>query len=154
LKLSFACDRLPAISGIVQDIQHDKKDRYLAGLWERDLPQALLWRMEFAGIRSEEYRAPTWSWASCETSQTQLDVDLWNPDKYTWISHMGIREAECTPLGVDPTGQIRDGYLLVSVPVLEPGGLIANYSSDVAGFSNPALSGAVYTIPGIPGTFF
>jgi hypothetical protein len=154
LELSFARDCLPALSGIAQDIQRDRKEQYLAELWERDLPQALLWRMEFAGTRPEEYRAPTWSWVSCEPFRTQLDVDLWDPKKYTWISHGRVLEAECTLLGFDPTGQVQDGYLKMSGPVLEPAELFANYASNEPGFTNPALSGAVYNIPGISGTFF
>lgn len=154
LRLSFARDRLPALSGIAQDTQHDQEERYLAGIWERDLPQALLWRMEFAGTRPEEYRAPTWSWVSCEPFRTQLDVDLWNPKKYIWISHVRVLEAQCTPSGVDPTGQVRDGYIKISAPVLEPAELFAHYSSDELGFSDPVMSDAVYSIPGITGTFF
>lgn len=67
--LTRATDRLPAISGIAQSIQHHIADRYLAGHWESSLVKSLCWYVTpMAKIRPRpsplEYIAPTWSWAS------------------------------------------------------------------------------------------
>lgn len=47
-ELSYESDRLPAISGIAHERQRLRGGRYLAGLWEEDLPQALCWSKEYA----------------------------------------------------------------------------------------------------------
>ena len=39
-------DRLPALCGLATEIQMLIDDEYLAGLWRKDLPEALLWRHE------------------------------------------------------------------------------------------------------------
>jgi hypothetical protein len=71
LQLSFQYDRLPALSGIAKEMQKHRADQYLAGLWEDDLPAALLWYRKSVWLgdprgsaRPQEYTAPTWSWAS------------------------------------------------------------------------------------------
>ncbi|KAK3496066.1 heterokaryon incompatibility protein-domain-containing protein [Neurospora crassa] len=64
-------DRLIAFSGIAQryaqDQGHDLND-YLAGIWRQELPHYLLFRAthEKPTYRSDEYRAPSWSWISLE----------------------------------------------------------------------------------------
>ncbi|EAQ91953.1 hypothetical protein CHGG_00188 [Chaetomium globosum CBS 148.51] len=66
--LTYASDKLVAISGCAKLIQQAFKVDYRAGLWDHDLEDQLLW----AGNTSEPryppcaYRAPTWSWASMD----------------------------------------------------------------------------------------
>jgi len=63
-------DKLVAISAVAQDLQKFIKSRYLAGLWEKEFANQLLWRISHRSSKIErpyrpnEYRAPTWSWAS------------------------------------------------------------------------------------------
>lgn len=69
-------DKFVAISGVAKDFAKAIDDEYLAGLWRRDLINGLLWtaspdkfidRDEFVpAVRSEVYRAPSWSWASLD----------------------------------------------------------------------------------------
>ena len=64
-QLTFPKDTLPAISGLASLLGSATKDKYLAGLWSRDLPLGLCW----IALHSEPrkvgpYRAPSWSWAS------------------------------------------------------------------------------------------
>ena len=68
--LTNPSDRLPALSGLVQKLS---RGRYYAGLFQMDMPSALLWRSrepippeKTSATRPEKYRAPTWSWASVE----------------------------------------------------------------------------------------
>ncbi|KIW90807.1 uncharacterized protein Z519_08590 [Cladophialophora bantiana CBS 173.52] len=78
-KLSYAEDKLVAISGIAQKVTEATNERYLAGLWDNALlPQSLLWHVlgrrqadgtpsvRSASAGDEDYRAPSWSWASLE----------------------------------------------------------------------------------------
>jgi hypothetical protein len=69
--LTVASDRLPALSGIAQKFRDSWNDNYMFGVWERQLLPSLAWRRStkldqpyFA--RLQEYRAPSWSWASID----------------------------------------------------------------------------------------
>lgn len=58
-------DKLPAIAGIVQQIQPDNNPQaYVAGLWRSQLASDLLWCMPQYGTKSSKWRAPSWSWAA------------------------------------------------------------------------------------------
>jgi hypothetical protein len=72
-------DLLPAMSGIattIQQILDLLEERYLAGIWDTDLPTSLLWatqvRRPGPGDQqstrrpSRNGRSPTWSWASLD----------------------------------------------------------------------------------------
>lgn len=78
-RLTFAKDRLPALSGLASTWASNIPGRYLAGLWESDLERNLLWKSVPHGSSrlSNEGNgevgvttAPSWSWA-----KTQRGVD-------------------------------------------------------------------------------
>jgi hypothetical protein len=69
--LTFEDDRLMALSGYARSkqkgfISQGVQNRYVAGLWEKDLVNHLLWisKVKPPSPRPTTYRAPTWSWAS------------------------------------------------------------------------------------------
>jgi len=68
---SFPKDRLPALSGIVQNYQHATKDVPILGLWERSFHQDLLWMRVDALVEGAEptpnylSNIPSWTWLSC-----------------------------------------------------------------------------------------
>lgn len=66
--LSFAGDKLLAVSAIAQEIGERTQDQYLAGMWQSNLLETLLWMREAKSPvkRPDLYRAPSWSWASIE----------------------------------------------------------------------------------------
>ena len=104
-------DKLVAISGIAKRMQRLLDDEYLAGLWRKDLPFQLLWKVlvnrpasSLPLTRPRPYRAPSWSWAS-------LDVRVAsNYGEYDSI-FITVLDAGVTPVGADPTGQIKDGFI-------------------------------------------
>lgn len=69
-------DKLVAISGIVDEVENLTGDRCLAGVWRRDMPRCLFWKVDWPGeysyLREDfpekpqptHWRAPSWSWAS------------------------------------------------------------------------------------------
>ena len=63
-------DKLVAISGLAKAMQPLLDDKYVAGMWRRSLEASILWRARNRGEgeslipKSEEYRAPSWSWAA------------------------------------------------------------------------------------------
>ncbi|KAF2649939.1 HET-domain-containing protein [Lophiostoma macrostomum CBS 122681] len=109
-KLTNLFDRLPAISAIAKTFQDRIQDAYLAGLWRQDIRQGLLWRSAPSGrklIAGQGYRAPSWSWASIDGS-ISYDLNVHRLDM-----SVNVIDAQCTPLGTDPTGEISTGYLIV-----------------------------------------
>ncbi|KAL6351907.1 hypothetical protein LRP88_14719 [Fusarium phalaenopsidis] len=60
-QLTFASDRLPAISGILHTFGLCTEDRFLCGLPAKQFPCALLWQPSGESARSET--CPSWSWA-------------------------------------------------------------------------------------------
>lgn len=68
--LTYAGDKVIALSGVAQDFQMSNNDIYLAGLWRRCLAEQLLWIVgsnsrQINGqpsVRPSIYRAPSWSW--------------------------------------------------------------------------------------------
>ncbi|KAF8163983.1 hypothetical protein BJ912DRAFT_812139, partial [Pholiota molesta] len=68
-------DKFVALASIVEVFQSALDDRYIAGLWQRNLLHDLLWEVcppmgpgdvLLPRIRTANYRAPTWSWASVD----------------------------------------------------------------------------------------
>lgn len=114
--LTVGTDRLPGISGIAKAIALPEMGRYLAGLWESQLPQALLWSYGRNVVdrpdvqsRSAEYQAPTWSWASTSTA-----VRTYHESSSKAVCR--VIEICCTPAMVDPFGHILDGHLKIAGP--------------------------------------
>lgn len=124
--LSHEGDRLVALSGLAQRFatimatKWGQKEQYLAGLWSASLPADLLWFVELKkfsvvkGRRHERptaWRAPSWSWASMEAPvNRRFHGDL--------KSSAAILEASTEPLGHDPFGQVKSGYLKIQAPLL------------------------------------
>lgn len=67
-RLTFPVDKLLAIAGVARLLSGAMQDRYVAGLWESNLMDGLLWYIRPNTITTQplKYRAPSWSWASCE----------------------------------------------------------------------------------------
>ena len=125
-KLTYAIDKLPAISGLAQDLEisiSDPDEKYLAGLWLGDLAQGLLWissatwNEDMQSIqRSRPYRAPSWSWASMDGQITW--ATHWNCND--WRSVLGQSEpalkfidADIITSGDNPHGCIVKAVLTV-----------------------------------------
>jgi len=125
LQLTKESDRLPALSAIASEILRTTQDTYLAGLWLRDLPQALAWISKPSSASSHlsiwsgpnlgklpaEYRAPTWSWASVKGGVEYLRM---RPQ----TSPIEILGAFCTPVSASPTGEVKAGRIRISGNVL------------------------------------
>lgn len=91
LELTVSSDKLPAISGVAQEYQKITKSRYVAGMWEDTLLSQLLWRAIDFVKRPDEYRAPTWSWASVDG-----EVDTGTFDELTMATWSKIEETQET----------------------------------------------------------
>ncbi|KAI0892906.1 heterokaryon incompatibility protein-domain-containing protein [Annulohypoxylon nitens] len=76
LSLSNISDKLPALSGLAAHVAQVSGFRYLAGIWQQHLPEALAWRtVEPIRPRYSEslYIAPSWSWAAAGEASASYD---------------------------------------------------------------------------------
>ena len=101
-------DKLPALSGLAHEMQKITGYTYLAGIWMEDLHQGLSWTAkdpeeEPPHTQSNEYIAPSWSWASYDgavyikSTAGRMDITL--------------LEAVTIPAGLDPFGRVAGGHL-------------------------------------------
>ena len=126
--LSVAKDRLPAISGIAHLYQPPMPDKYLAGIWQGDLPEALLWcrsrlssdyteKGNIASCNDIEYIAPSWSWASlmCPVRHMTYIKQEVLDDPDPWKLHIISASTSLTSRSTnpDPFGPVKEGYLRV-----------------------------------------
>lgn len=129
--LSWMRDKLPALSGVAHEFSRilDKEElaatenipplRYLAGLWDTRMHRQLCWTSGPSrhNYPVEEYRAPTWSWASVEG-----EVHMSSAFMHDFVPQAEILESMCVLANSnDPFGQVvREGtYLRVRAIVLE-----------------------------------
>ncbi|KAK7909146.1 hypothetical protein PG985_015024 [Apiospora marii] len=67
-RLTYATDRLPAISGIAKEFASLLGDEYVCGLWKSDLAYGILWsampNKHLPGDGGGKKHRPSWSWAS------------------------------------------------------------------------------------------
>ena len=78
-QLTYNLDKLLALSALVRETAElcGDDDEYLAGLWRSTLPCDLCWSScERPSRISEEYLAPSWSWASSSADIHYQDVGV------------------------------------------------------------------------------
>lgn len=116
-ELTYAEDKLPAISGMANKIGKKVSSQYLAGLWKDNLMHDLFWETADSGTKPPEYRAPSWSWASLDGKiRWPLRCDLRECSTYC-----SILDAQTTLFGLDPYGAVKDGFIKVRGLVQEMG---------------------------------
>jgi hypothetical protein len=145
--LTFDRDTLPALSGLAKLLQGRLHDRYLAGLWRRDIHKQLLWSKlpstssftpeEFAQLqslpddrinqlylpyrlrRTSEDAAPSWSWASVRGAVSWHDK--WLPRGRLVEGLAEVIEARCiSAVPANPFGSVAAGGYLVLRTRLAP----------------------------------
>lgn len=114
-------DLLPALSGIAGEIERLTGYKYFAGLWEKKIFMGLLWRGPVPGKRIDNYRAPSWSWASVEGRITFIDFykgydqTVYKPGYRSWPQWKPeLLDIKVVPVGFDPRGRLSSGYLRLS----------------------------------------
>jgi hypothetical protein len=110
--LTKSKDKLVALSGLAKHMARSLREvepkaaLYLAGLWETTMPGSLLWRPKEPAIRPEQYRAPSWSWAS-------LDGEIITAPGYGVAApvYASLVRRQVISKGTDETGEIIEGTL-------------------------------------------
>jgi hypothetical protein len=108
--LSQFSDKLIAVGGLAALTQRTTKHEYLAGLWWReDLPQQLLWYVpEIRSDPSDQYIAPSWSWASVD--------EIFHPVRLSpgrENSLIEIADAHIDFVSNNSFGQVKGGHLCI-----------------------------------------
>ncbi|KAH8746733.1 heterokaryon incompatibility protein-domain-containing protein [Hyaloscypha sp. PMI_1271] len=111
--LTRSSDKLIALAGLARLIQGNYPSRYLAGLWEDDLPGALLWHKASDWLkRPNKYRAPSWTWAALDGAihyPIHRDNILFS-DPAVALKVLAARLEEKT---IGSFGDVSEGYLIV-----------------------------------------
>ncbi|KAK5651934.1 hypothetical protein OQA88_11476 [Cercophora sp. LCS_1] len=122
--LTFPLDKMVAFSGIAQHFQgFFPGDQYLAGVWRSQLPQALHWSTHRIRpcYRPDEYRAPSWSWASVEGPVRPL-YDLNMVDQGTLATLCVVQDVAVHHINPgNKAGLLRGGYIKLKAPLARVG---------------------------------
>jgi hypothetical protein len=114
--LTYATDKLIALSAIASEMQGHIKSEYLAGMWRQHLAYQLLW--EVRGVqwlvrrgRPNEYIAPSWSWASVVGNvENACDVRFANDREII----LEVLDGQVELMNAaNPFGQVKSGFLRV-----------------------------------------
>jgi hypothetical protein len=113
-ELTKSEDKLVAVSGIAGEMyKHlENKDEYVAGLWKRYLIPGLLWEVDTTSLsrksRPNNYRAPSWSWASVDAPSTMS----YHNAEYT--SMATVSSVEVANVDDDPFFMVKSAILRLS----------------------------------------
>ncbi|OBT61835.1 hypothetical protein VE03_08808 [Pseudogymnoascus sp. 23342-1-I1] len=123
-QLTFASDKMVAISGLAQMTFKENADQYLAGLWRKDIELQLLWCQQRPGRRllpGSKYRAPSWSWASVDEKGFVSYYPRQERLEYVYYAH--VIGAYIVPAGKELFGELKGGELRMSYSVMLVGQL-------------------------------
>ncbi|KAH8665081.1 hypothetical protein BGZ60DRAFT_529425 [Tricladium varicosporioides] len=103
-------DRLPALSGLARRFQEVTGDKYLAGLWKKNLCRELMWECPYPlECRPSVNVAPTWSWLS-----VLRPIYYLNYPKKTDSCLAKIIDAKTVLAGPNETGAVSSGKITLS----------------------------------------
>jgi hypothetical protein len=156
-RLTYAADKLPALTGIASRIHAITKDDYLAGHWRRELPRSLFWSTSSQynqPRRPVPYRAPSWSWASVDSSLIYWHYAdmLSDPNEAAPIQ---ILAAE-----VEVDGQNQFGRVLTGSVTMKAHVIFASWNKSTTAWVTPCPSSPVqmtgfernFAVHGVDGT--
>jgi hypothetical protein len=115
--LTVAEDRLAALAGLASARSESmKSQRYIAGMWERDLTSHIPWHVDKKGDTDgllKHYVAPTWSWASITGAVSY-------GSQASYVSHFKVLSINCQPQGTSLFGDCKEGAYIVITGLLVP----------------------------------
>jgi len=118
-ELTFLLDQLPALSGVASRVYEVTESRYLAGIWEDNLPASLCWVQEDYNDEAmplpKEYLAPSWSWVSVVRG-VEFPVER---TIHQFEPAVTVVEANCHVPGLNPFGRVSDGHIQLRGQVFE-----------------------------------
>ena len=142
LQLTYANDKLPAFSGLADEMRRNSNQNYLAGLWMDSLILDMCWHRPISENNQPSCeavgRAPSWSWASVDGPVEYYDgLYAGGPDhEHGTRQYPEVIAAECSLAGPSLTGQVSHGsveFRCCMVPASVQGnsidiGMISNFT--------------------------
>lgn len=112
-ELTVETDKLIAISALAWCWQHlvGGNIQYLAGMWRKNFATQLLWRSfggVYASIQQEEWRAPSWSWASINGPILMPQMTRFEDERDILID---IKETSVELVSKERFGPVKDGRI-------------------------------------------
>ncbi|KAK1622821.1 heterokaryon incompatibility protein-domain-containing protein [Colletotrichum phormii] len=123
-RLTYQNDILPAIAGVVKNMQRFRKDKYLAGIWEDSLLDDLAWQATQSVLhRPDKWTAPTWSWASVTSQINYSNLRTILASKFLEEPDLKgqrtvVIEASTESAGADPTIEVISGHIALFGPMI------------------------------------
>jgi hypothetical protein len=116
-ELTYASDRLVALSGVAKIMCEVLNDEYCAGLWKSRFTTELFWCRESSAHRAtlpstnlNTYQAPSWSWACLDEAIDPLEDNDASPH----TSLIDILECDVKTATEDRTGAVVNGVLRIT----------------------------------------
>jgi len=130
--LSFETDRLPAFAGIARAISGSSKDKYLAGMWRRELKNSLLWYaydsdyttvddVIAARLPQSVAAGPSWSWVSTGGGGRFRNLDFVSREDIHLRPEYQQLLAWTTFAGSNPHGNVTIGVLRITAQLFPLG---------------------------------
>jgi hypothetical protein len=108
LSLTYEKDKLPAIAALAERLWMNlrRDDQYIAGMWASSLVADMTWSTPTEKRpRAQEWRAPTWSWASCSGMIMYFSLPLREVAK--------VIDLHCVPVEGAPFASFQHGAYVV-----------------------------------------
>jgi hypothetical protein len=130
--LTYAGDRLPAVSGIARLVARRLNQSYVAGLWSEDLVVGLVWRVIYSdsslALNHSRYTGPSWSWTSGNKfliysaflvykrhaeDWFQGSESISQLKDHDWAPCLKIQDWSVELAGDDPFAEVKSGQLTI-----------------------------------------
>ena len=138
--LTHLQDKMPAIASLAEEFHvlwGDILGDYAAGIWRRFLVEGLAWSRKWsrAAPESNQYWAPSWSWAKVDDAVDMQYLYSLKYDSYTCHATVSDLEVSTMP-GAGPFGSIESGSLTPNALTMQ-----AKWLPDLADSSTEEISG-------------
>ena len=120
--MTYQSDKLPALSGVIDALQRETNDKCYAGIWRSHFLEGLNWQVIDHDIylaiskqpqRPSTWRAPSWSFAAIEGLVSYEGASI-DGNRFT-----ELEECNLTPAGLNPLGELRDGFVRLRGPIVD-----------------------------------
>jgi hypothetical protein len=117
-RLTFASDKLPALSGVAKAFADLLGDEYLAGTWSGSMIEDLCWYINSipespagVAVKADNYRGPSWSWTSVDDG---VEMKNWGPARNVAI----VLDHHIEIAGDNPFGNLKSGWVKIEAPLI------------------------------------
>jgi hypothetical protein len=119
-KLTFAEDKMSALSGLASVVAENDGGEYLAGVWWEDVAFGICWKRVGGLERTGSYVAPSWSWASVNGPVEFIDAheDYLTQTKVSLIEVVVFDSFHVANKGSDKFGRIENAWIKVKASMI------------------------------------